>query len=75
MKKSLQLLLNLFVLVLLILNPLSSFASTAVYAQTISDAKSAATVDITAGKVWDGGPEEKPELWFMLMREGAGGLE
>ncbi len=75
MKKSRQIILNLFVLILMLLNPLSSFASTTVRAQSISDAKSVATVDITAGKIWEGGPDEKPELWFMLMREGAGGLE
>ena len=71
MKKTSQLILNLFVLILMVLNPLSSFASSTVQAQTISDAKTAATVDITANKVWQGGPKEKPELWFLLMRENA----
>ncbi len=75
MRKSRQIVLNLIVLILMVLNPLSSFSSTAVYAQSISDSNSAATVDVIARKLWQGGPEEKPELWFRLMFEEGEDLE
>ena len=79
MKRTFKLVLNLFMLLLLILNPLSDLSRTAVIAhviaQSISDSKASATVDVTATKYWQGGPEEKPELWFLLMRHTDGDVE
>jgi uncharacterized protein YnzC (UPF0291/DUF896 family) len=68
MKSYRQTLINILVLVLLILNPLLGFVTSSVEAQFISNEKSA-TIDIHAKKVWKGGPEQKPDLWFLLMHE------
>ena len=68
MKSYRQTLINILVLVLLILNPLLGFVTSSVEAQFISNEKSA-TIDIHAKKVWKGGPEQKPDLWFLLMYE------
>ena len=59
MKKYRQTILNLFILVLLVLNPLASFAPRAVEAQSIGNEKSS-TMDVTASHFWQGGPAEKP---------------
>jgi len=69
MRKTSQIVLNILVLILMVLNPLSSYSNLAVQAQSISDSNSATTVDIIARKFWEGGPDEKPELWFRLMFE------
>ena len=75
MKKSRQIILNLIVLILMVLNPLSSYSNAAVQAQSISDSKSIATVDVIARIIWEGGPELKPELWLRLMRQDGDMLE
>lgn len=69
MNKSSRLIINVLILILLLLNPLSSFAATAVEAQSIGSEKTLATVDITANIKWQGGPEQKPDLWLLLNRE------
>ncbi len=75
MNKSSRLIINVLVLILLLLNPLSSFAATAVEAQSIGSEKSLATVDLTANIKWQGGPEQKPTLWLLLNRKIDGNVE
>ena len=75
MNKSSRLIINVLVLMLLLLNPLSSFAATAVEAQSIGSEKSLATVDLTANIKWQGGPEQKPTLWLLLNRKIDGNVE
>ena len=75
MKRISQIALNLFVLILMVLNPLSSYGGRYAIAQSISDMKSDDTVDIIASKIWEGGPDVKPDIWFMLMRQNGAALE
>lgn len=75
MKKSKALLLNIFMLIIMVISPLASFAPVPTHAQMIGSEKNDTLIDITAKKNWQGGPEEKPELWFQLMQANGKELE